>query len=123
MNFSIWKDGVLSVHKFVEKDSYGIGVIADMMGRWIFFEVDVIEIRDIRSISEYLGEFLIDWNRFSNSGNAIFYVNILDVEHVDRFQRRFLYDFNRVEQREEEELNMFLLQRNAVSLQPFYIIL
>jgi hypothetical protein len=50
---------------------------------WILLKVDVIEVRNIRSIGEYFIDLLVQGNRLSDLGNAVLDVDVFDMQHVD----------------------------------------
>lgn len=107
MDFVVREDRILSVHQLIEQNSKRIRVIRSIPTFWVLFELRVIEIWNISSVVENLVYFFVHWDGFSNFRNAVFDVNVFDVEHIDGLEGRLLDGLDRLEKRVEEELNMF----------------
>lgn len=82
MYFSTGKNGVFSVHQFIEEYTQRIGVIIDITRLGVSFEIGMVEIRDVRTVSQHLLNALVDGYGLSDLRDAVLYVDVLDVQHV-----------------------------------------
>lgn len=83
-----------------------------MTGR-ILLEIDMVKIRHISPIRQYLIDLLIERDGLTNLRNAILDVDVLDVQHIDRSQRGLLHGLEGLEERVEEELDVLFFQAHA----------
>lgn len=77
----------------------------------------MVEVRHICLFFELVYEISIDGHWLAYLRNAILYVDILDMEHAQTLNRRVLDELERLEERVEEELNLFLFERYGVCLE------
>jgi hypothetical protein len=80
--FSTGEDGVLGVHELIEEDSQGIGIVADIMGIGISLEIGMVEIWDVSAVSQHLLDALVEGDGLSYLWDAVFNVDVLDVQHA-----------------------------------------
>lgn len=47
MDFVVWKDGILSVHKLIEENTERVCVVVGIMAAWVFFKLTMVEVWDV----------------------------------------------------------------------------
>ena len=83
------------------------------MSRRIFFEVSVIEVRDLGPIhQDGLNRWVVG-NGFPYFWDAVLNVDVSNMQHVYGFQNRLLDLFQRLKKGEEEELDVFFCQGDS----------
>lgn len=83
-----------------------------MTGR-ILLEIDMVKIWHISPVCHYLIDPLIERDGLADLRNAIFDVNVLDVQHIDRPKGGFLHGLEGLKQRVEEELDVLFFEAHA----------
>lgn len=83
----------------------------------------MVEIGNISSFLQYFPERIIDGGNLSYFGNAIFDVNIFDVEHIKGYDGGSIYEFQGFQQAEKDELDVILFELEVWSLKMFNVAL
>ena len=112
MNPSLRKDRILSVHQFIHKNSKRVGIEGVCFHTWISFEISVVEIRHICFLLQLLSQLFVQGNWFPYFRDAVFNVDIFDIEHAQTFDGRILNDFQRFKEGVEEKLYLIFFQSN-----------
>lgn len=77
------EDGILRVHQLIEQHSQRVGVISGVLATWLLLELPVVEIRDVGLLLQGLLDDLVDRHYLADLGDAVFNVDVLDVEEVE----------------------------------------
>jgi hypothetical protein len=118
---ALGEDGIFSVHQFVHEHSQRVGIVGVGLLAGVPFEVAMVEIRDFCFILELVFEFSVHGHGLANFGNAVFDVNVFDVEHAETLDGGVLDDLKGLEEGVEEEFDLLLLQSHRVCFEPVYV--
>jgi len=81
---SFRKDGVFSVHQFVEKDTQRVCIVSGTSSARLFFELSVVKVRDVSLVNQQFLYSLRHGRDLSDFRNSVIDVYIFDVQHVER---------------------------------------
>lgn len=91
------EDGVLRVHQLIHEYSKRVCIKGISLHPRIPLELRMVEIRHISLLPQLVDEIFIHRGRLTNFGDAIFDVDVSDVQHAETFDGGVLDMFQRLE--------------------------
>jgi hypothetical protein len=120
---ALGEDGVLRIHQLVEQNSQRVGVVLGILAPRLLLELPVVEVGDVGLLLQGLLDDLVDRHDLTDLGDAVLDVDVLDVEEVEGDHGGGVDELERLDQTEEDELDVVLLELDVGGLEPLDVAL